>query len=72
MLALEEYLLEELEGVGRQPEPDDFLLFPEKRTPTGAVYWTGAEAALRNERHPPRWYRQLEAAGLVGKGVARA
>lgn len=69
VLAFEEYLLEELEGVGRQPEPDDFLLYAEKRTPTRVVYWTNPKKPCALNSVHRWWYRQLEAAGLVGKGV---
>ena len=69
MLAAEEYLLEELEGIGRQPEPDDYLLYPEKRTPRREVYEAQPKRRCATNTVHRWWYRQLEAAGLVGKGV---
>jgi integrase/recombinase XerD len=69
MLAAEEYLLEELEGVGRQPEPDDYLLYPEKRTPRREVYEAQPKRRCASNTVHRWWYRQLEGAGLVGKGV---
>ena len=56
-------------GVGRQPEPDDFLLYPAKRTPTGTVYWADPKKRSAVNGVHRWWYRQLEAAGLVGTGV---
>jgi site-specific recombinase XerD len=41
VMALKAYLGEPLEFVGRRPEPDDYLLYPEKRTPDRRVYWAG-------------------------------
>lgn len=69
VLAAEEYLLEPLEGVGRAPEPEDFLLYPEKRTPTRVVYWADPKKRCALNTVHRWWYRQLEQAGLVGKGV---
>jgi integrase len=69
VLAFEEYLLEELEGVGRQPEPDDYLLYPEKRTPDRRIYWADPKKRCASHTVHRWWYRQLEAAGVVGKGV---
>jgi site-specific recombinase XerC len=69
VLAAEEFLLEELEGVGRQPEPDDFLLYPEKRTPDREVYWAEPKKPCAGNTIHRWWYRQLELAGVVGKGV---
>lgn len=69
VLAAEEYLLETLPPpVARQPEPDDFLLYPEKFNPDGAVY----EARPKDQKLPNGvhrwWYRQLRQAGITGKG----
>lgn len=69
VLAAEEYLLEDLEGVGRQPEPDDFLLYPEKRNPDRVVYEAHPKQPQRGNTTHRWWYRQLELAGIVGKGV---
>lgn len=69
ILAAEEYLLDELEGVGRQPEPDDFLLYPEKRTPDRRVYWADPKKACALNTVHRWWYRMLEHADLVGAGM---
>jgi integrase/recombinase XerC len=69
MLAAEEYLLEELEGVGRAPEPEDWLMYPEKRTPKREVYWADPKKRCALNTVHRWWYRQLEKAGLVGHGV---
>jgi site-specific recombinase XerD len=47
------YLIENLETVGRPPEPDDFLLYPEKRTPDRRVYWADPEKADGPEHGSP-------------------
>ena len=69
MLAAEEFLLDQLEGVGRQPEPDDWLMYPEKRTPKREVYWADPKKRCALNTLHRWWYRQLEKAGLVGQGV---
>lgn len=38
VLEIERYMLEPLPLVGRQPEPDDFILYPEKPTTAGASW----------------------------------
>lgn len=38
-MALKACLGDPLEFVGRRPEPDDDLFYPEKRTPDRRVYW---------------------------------
>ena len=62
-------MLEELPLVGSQPEPDDFILYPERH---------GRQARARGVSKTPNerahtlqrwWYRHLEAAGLVGAGM---
>jgi site-specific recombinase XerD len=70
VLAVEEYLLEQLpEPVGRQPEPDDFVLYPEKFTPTGLVYYADPKRRKNGKGMHFWWYRMLRQAGLVGGGV---
>jgi integrase len=69
VLAAEEYLLDELPLIGRQPEPDDFLLYPEWRTPDGRVYKAEPKQPKKGNGIHRWWYRQLEDAGLVGKNV---
>jgi site-specific recombinase XerD len=39
VLEIERYLIEPLPLLGRVPEPDDFILYPEKRTPLAVVCW---------------------------------
>jgi integrase len=69
VLAAEEYLLEDLPFVGRQPEPDDFLIYPEWRTPDGTVYKAEPKQPKKGNGTHRWWYKQLEQAGLVGKNV---
>ena len=69
VLAAEEYLLEPLHFIDRQPEPDDFLLYPEKRNPDRNVYWANPKKACAMNTVHRWWYRMLEDAGLVGKGM---
>lgn len=69
VLAAEEYLITELDHVGRPPEPDDFLLYPEKRNPAGIIYEASPKTAFRMNGVHRWWYRMLRHAGLVGEGV---
>lgn len=69
VLTAEEYLLADLEFVGRPPEPDDFLLYPEKRTPTREIYAAEPKRRCAGNTVHRWWYRMLEHAGLVGVGV---
>ncbi len=66
VMALRSYLGDPLDFVGRRPEPDDYLLYPEKRTPDRRVYWADPKKPCAAHRW---WYRMLEQAGLVGHGV---
>jgi integrase len=68
-VALRAYLGEPLEFIGRRPEPDDFLLYPEKRTPGRRVYWADPKKPCAPNTVHRWWYRMLEQAGLVGHGV---
>ena len=56
-------------NVGRRPEPDDYLLYPEKRTPDRRVYWADPKKPCASNTVHRWWYRMLEQAGLVGHGV---
>lgn len=69
VLTAEEYLREELEFLGRAPDPDDFLLYPEKRTPTRRVYWADPKKRCAANTVHRWWYRMLEEAGLVSRGT---
>ncbi|RDI73343.1 Site-specific recombinase XerD [Gaiella occulta] len=69
VLAAEEYLLDDLAFVGRRPEPDDYLLYPEKRTPAGQIYWANPKHPCAMNTVHRWWYRMLRQAGLVGAGV---
>jgi integrase/recombinase XerD len=69
VMALRSYLGEPLEFVGRRPEPDDYLLYPEKRTPDRRVYWADPKKPCASNTVHRWWYRMLEQAGLVGHGV---
>ncbi|HEX6763593.1 MAG TPA: site-specific integrase [Gaiellaceae bacterium] len=71
------FLSTDLPHARRPPEPDDFLLYPTKKVYDGR----GAEGqqllavrAYPKKRPSPQavhrwWYRQLQAAGLVGRNV---
>jgi site-specific recombinase XerD len=69
VLEIERYMMEPLPLVGRAPEPDDFILYPEKRAAGRQLI-----AAYPKQRMSPPtihrwWYRRAEAAGLVGAGM---
>jgi integrase/recombinase XerD len=74
---LDVYLRSDLPHVGRKPEPDDFLLYPTRKLfgrqgPEGQQ--ERVVVGYPKKRSSPQavhrwWYRMLEAAGLVGKGV---
>lgn len=66
---LDHWLLADLPVVGRAPAPDDFLLYPEKRTAGGRVLVGYPERQLSSTAVHRWWYRQLAAAGLTAKGV---
>ncbi|HZT91700.1 MAG TPA: site-specific integrase [Gaiellaceae bacterium] len=68
-MALKTYLGEPHDFVGRRPEPDDYLLYPEKRTPDRRVYWADPKKPCAPNMVHRWWYRMLEQAGLVGHGV---
>ena len=67
----------DLPHVGRPPEPDDYLLYPVHKQAAGKgeanqILW--AHKADPKARPAPQtvhrwWYRQAQAAGLVGPGV---
>jgi len=68
ILAAEGYLLDNLEGVGRQPLPDDYLLYPAKRMPDGRVEHADPSRPMAPNGVHRWWYRMCVAAGLVEKG----
>jgi integrase len=71
------FLSADLPHVGRLPEPDDYLLYPTKKVYAGRGSEGQQKLAVHAypKKHPsPQavhrwWYRQLQAAGLVGRGV---
>ncbi len=69
VLELEAWLLTPLEALGRPPEPDDFLLYPEKRTDGGRVLAAYPKQRLQPTSMHRWWYQRLGDAGLVGVGV---
>jgi len=69
VLELEAWSLTPLELVGRTPEPDDFLLYPEKRTSGGLVLAAYPKRRLQPTSMHRWWYQRLGDAGLVGAGV---
>jgi integrase len=69
VLELERYMLEPLPFLGRVPEPDDFLLYPEKRTAAGRTLAAYPKRRMSGPTVHRWWYRHLETAGLVGRGM---
>jgi len=69
VLELEAWSMTPLELVGRPPELDDFLLYPEKRTAGGRVLAAYPKRRLQPTSMHRWWYGRLSAAGLVGAGV---
>jgi integrase/recombinase XerC len=73
------FLSTDLPYVGRAPEPDDYLLYPTKKVYDGRGPEGQQKLAVQaypKKRPSPQavhrwWYRQLQAAGLVGRGVTR-
>ena len=71
------FLSTDLPHVGRLPEPDDHLLYPTKKVYAGRGPEGQQKLAVRaypKKRPSPQavhrwWYRQLQAARLVGRGV---
>lgn len=69
VLEIERYLLEPL-AVGRaEPEPDDYLLHPEKRTAGGLVLAAYPKRRMSSPTIHGWWCRHAAAAGLVGQGM---
>jgi integrase len=68
VLAAEAYMLEDLEGLGRAPEPDDFRALPGETQPRPQGLLSRPFAADGRKRRTPWWYRMCEYAGLVEKG----
>jgi integrase/recombinase XerC len=69
VLELEHYMLAPLPFVDRAPEPDDFLLYPEKRTEGGRILAAYPKRRMSGPTVHRWWYRHLERAGLVGTGM---
>lgn len=69
VMAIGAYLGEPLEFVERRPQPDDYLLYSEKRTPDRRIYWADPKKPCASNTVHRWWYRMLEQAGLVGHGV---
>jgi integrase/recombinase XerC len=71
------FLSSDLPHVGRPPEPDDYLLYPTKKVYDGRGPEGQQKRAVRAypKKRPSAqavhrwWYRQPEAAGLVGRGI---
>jgi integrase/recombinase XerC len=69
VLELEHYMLAPLPFLDRAPEPDDFLLYPEKRTEGGRILAAYPKRRMSGPTVHRWWYRHLERAGLVGAGM---
>lgn len=61
--------MEPLGVVERTPEPDDYLLYPEKRTGGGLILAAYPKRRMSSPTIHRWWYRRAVAAGLVGKGM---
>ena len=66
---LDHYLLAPLPLLGRPPEPDDHLLYPEKRTAGDRLLAAYPKRPMSDPAIHRWWYKRLRAAGLVGDGV---
>lgn len=55
--------------MNRSPEPDDYLLYPEKRTAGGRILTAYPKRQMSGPTLHRWWYRRLEAAQLVGSGM---
>jgi integrase len=69
VLEIERYLLDPLPFLGRVPEPDDFVLYPEKRTAGGRILAAYPKRRMSSPTVHRWWYRHLQAAELVGAGM---
>jgi integrase len=69
VLELEAWSMTPLELVERTPEPDDFLLYPEKRTAGGRLLAAYPKRRLQPTSMHRWWYQRLGDADLVGAGV---
>ena len=69
MQELEHYMLELLPLLDRAPEPDDFLLYPEKEGEGGRILAAYPKRPMSGPTVHRWWYRRLQAAGLVGGGM---
>jgi integrase/recombinase XerC len=69
VLELEANTLTPLELVERVPEPDDFLLYPEKRSAGGRLIAAYPKRRLSSTAMHRWWYARCADAELVGDGV---
>jgi integrase len=69
VLELETYMLAPLELVGRVPEPDDYLLYPEKRTAGQHLIAAFPKNRLSSTAMHRWWYARAADAELVRSGV---
>lgn len=69
VLEIEAYLLEPLPLLERTPEPDDYILYPEKRTGGARLLAAYPKRRMSGPTVHRWWYRHAEAAGLVGAGM---
>lgn len=69
VLEAEAYLLEPLPLLDRAPEPDDYLIYPEKRTGGGRLLAAYPKRRMSAPTVHRWWYRHAAGAGLVGQGM---
>jgi integrase/recombinase XerC len=66
---IERYMLEDLPFLNRQPEPDDFLLYPEKRSEGRRIIAAYPKKRMSGPTIHRWWYRRLQEGGIVGEGM---
>jgi integrase len=69
VLEIERYMLETLPFLDRVPEPDDYLLYPEKRTEGGRILAAYPKKRMSGPTIHRWWYRRLQQAEVVGEGM---
>jgi integrase len=69
VLEIERYMLETLPFLDRVPEPDDYLLYPEKRTQGGRILAAYPKKRMSGPTIHRWWYRRLQEAEVVGEGM---
>lgn len=70
--ALDEFLLTDIPGLDRQPEPDDYILYPERSANQHSVGTRpNPKKPMADSTAHRWWYRCLERAQVVDTGVSK-